>query len=144
MDTKFSSAIHTLILIAESPSPMTSEDIAASVGTNASYIRKLTALMKKAGIIDSQRGRGGFSLAKDPEKITFAEIYRAVMEVRDIHVFDIHQNPNDGCIVGKNIQPVLGDMFHEMETELSRSLESMTLADCITKMQSRIEKEDKK
>lgn len=144
MDTKFSSAIHTLILIAESPSPMTSEDIAASVGTNASYIRKLTALMKKVGIIDSQRGRGGFSLAKDPEKITFAEIYRAVMEVRGIHVFDIHQNPNDGCIVGKNIQPVLGDMFHEMETELSRSLESMTLADCITKMQSRIEKEDKK
>ena len=70
MDTKFSSAIHTLILIAESPLPMTSDDIAASVGTNASYIRKLTALMKKAGIIDSHRGRGGFSLSKDPEKVT--------------------------------------------------------------------------
>lgn len=144
MDTKFSSAIHTLILIAESPSPMTSEDIAASVGTNASYIRKLTALMKKAGIIESQRGRGGFSLTKDPEGITFAEIYRAVMEVGEIHVFDIHKNPNDECIVGKNIQPVLGNMFHEMEEELSRSLESMTLADCISRMQSRIEREDKK
>ena len=35
------------------------------------------------------------------------------MEVGEIHVFDIHQNPNDSCIVGKNIQPVLGDMFHE-------------------------------
>ncbi|WP_270302566.1 RrF2 family transcriptional regulator [Baileyella intestinalis] len=143
MDTKFSSAIHTLILISESPLPMTSDDIAASVGTNASYIRKLTALMKKAGIIDSHRGRGGFSLAKDPEKVTFAEIYCAVMEVGEIHVFDIHQNPNDSCIVGKNIQPVLGDMFHEMERELSRSLEHMTLAGCISKMKNRIKKEDR-
>ena len=41
MDTRFSSAVHTLILIAASEKPMTSEDIAGSVGTNASYIRKI-------------------------------------------------------------------------------------------------------
>ena len=42
MDTRFSSAIHTLILISEAESPMTSEQIAVSVGTNASYIRKIS------------------------------------------------------------------------------------------------------
>ena len=42
MDTRFSSAIHMLILISEAETPMTSEEIAASVGTNASYIRKVT------------------------------------------------------------------------------------------------------
>ena len=36
MDTRFSSAIHTLILISEAETPMTSEEIAKSVGTNAS------------------------------------------------------------------------------------------------------------
>ena len=47
MDNKFSSAIHTLILISESETPITSENIAHSVGTNASYIRKIIGLLKK-------------------------------------------------------------------------------------------------
>ncbi len=47
MDVKFSSAIHMLILISESEDVMTSEEIATSVGTNASYIRKLSGLLKK-------------------------------------------------------------------------------------------------
>ena len=38
MDTRFSSAIHTLILLSEAETPMTSEQIAESVGTNARYI----------------------------------------------------------------------------------------------------------
>ena len=62
MDTRFSSAIHMLILISESTEPLTSEDIAASVGTNASYIRKIIGLLKKKDIIESHRGVSGFTL----------------------------------------------------------------------------------
>ena len=61
MDTRFSSAIHTLIMIAGADTPITSELIAESVGTNASYIRKVTGLLKKKGIIDSRQGVSGFS-----------------------------------------------------------------------------------
>ena len=46
MDTRFSSAIHILIMIAGSEQPLTSEAIANSVGTNPSYIRKVTGLLK--------------------------------------------------------------------------------------------------
>ena len=52
MDTKFSSSIHALILISESEMPMNSDQIAESVGTNPSYIRKLTTRFSKAGIIE--------------------------------------------------------------------------------------------
>ena len=45
MDTRFSSAIHTLILIAGAEKPLTSDRIAKSVGTNASYIRRITGLL---------------------------------------------------------------------------------------------------
>ena len=54
-DTRFSSAIHMLILIAGAETPMTSEQIARSVGTNASHIRKLAGLLKKQAIIASRR-----------------------------------------------------------------------------------------
>ena len=66
MDTKFSSAIHALILISESETPMNSEQIAVSVGTNASYIRKLTTRLRKAEIIEGRPGISGFRLVRKP------------------------------------------------------------------------------
>lgn len=96
MDTKFSSAIHALILISESETPMNSEQIATSVGTNASYIRKLTTRLRIAEIIEGHRGISGFRLIRKPEDISLLEIYKSVMEIDSLHLFDIHQNPNDG------------------------------------------------
>lgn len=138
MDTKFSSAIHTLILISEANPPMNSDQIATSVGTNGSYIRKLTARLKKSGIIEGHKGISGFELKKLPAAISLLDIYKSVMDVNYIHIFDIHQNPNDRCIVGANIEPVLSGMFHELETQLQLKLSKTTLADCIIAMQSNI------
>lgn len=143
MDTKFSSSIHMLILICESETPMNSEQIATSVGTNASYIRKLTTRLSKAGIIEGRRGVSGFRLIKNPEDISLLDIYKAVMETDKLHLFDLHQNPNDACIVGHNIRPVLGDMFRDMEESVEKRLQGMTLADCIRNMQEYIRESNK-
>ena len=134
MDTKLSSAIHALILISQSETPMNSDQIAASVGTNPSYIRKLTTRLSKAGIIEGHPGVSGFHLLQKPEQISLFAVYRAVMETDSLHLFDLHQNPNDTCIVGHNIRPVLGRMFRDMEMDIENRLQSMTLADCITDM----------
>ena len=104
MDTKFSVAVHVLILISEAPTPITSDQMAGSVGTNASYIRKVLALLKKAEIVDGHRGISGYRLTAAPEKLTLLQIYQAVMEEPKIHLLDIHQNPSDQCIVGRHIR----------------------------------------
>ena len=139
MDTKFSVAIHVIILILESPNPISSDQMAESVGTNASYIRKILALLKKAGIVDCHRGIIGYSLTSAPEQLTLLQVYQAVMEEPKIHLLDIHQNPSDQCAVGRHIRPVLTDMFADIEQAFSRSLAEKTLADCITDMRKRIE-----
>lgn len=141
MDTRFSTAIHTLIMIAGAEEPMTSEEIAVSVGTNASYIRKITALLKKSGILDSRQGVRGFRLQKAPEDLTLAEVYRAVGETERVQVFDLHQNPSDRCIVGRHIRPVLTDVFREIEEKAEQELKSRTLADCMDRMRVEIDKE---
>ena len=79
MDTKFSVAVHVLILISEAPNPLSSDQIAGSVGTNASYIRKILSLLKKSGMIDSHRGVSGYVLTNTPDQITLLGIYQAVM-----------------------------------------------------------------
>ena len=139
MDTKFSVAVHVLILISEAPTPVNSEQMAESVGTNASYIRKILALLKKAELVDGRRGISGYSLTAAPEQLTLLQIYQAVMEEPKIHLLDIHQNPNDQCVVGRHIRPVLTDMFSDMEDAVTRSLAGKTLADCIADIRKRIE-----
>ena len=141
MDNKFSSAIHTLVLIAEADRPITSEDIARSVGTNASYIRKIIGLLKKKDIIESHRGVSGFALKSKSEDLTLLQIYQAVNETERPCLFDLHQNPNDECIVGRHIKPVLADMFAEIEAAFSCMLAGKTLADCISGIRKRLEEE---
>ena len=64
MDTKFSVALHILTIISESKEVLSSQALAESVGTTASYLRKVIALLKNAGLITSQQGRSGFQLSK--------------------------------------------------------------------------------
>ena len=143
MDTKFSTAIHLLILVSEAEQPMSSEQIETSVGTNPSYVRKVAARLSRTGIIEGRRGRSGFALLKAPEDISMLEVYRAVEQTDSVHVFDIHQNPSDECIVGRNIRPVLGGMFRHAEQVVEDELAGATLADCMARMRERIDNDEK-
>lgn len=139
MDTKFSVAVHLLILISESPEPLNSEQMAGSVGTNASYIRKILSLLKKGGIVDGHRGIGGYTLNVVPNRLTLLAVYRAVTEEPKIHLFDIHQNPNDKCVVGRHIKPMLSGMFGKIEKSFADLLDTKTLADCISEIKNEID-----
>ena len=139
MDTKFSVAVHILILISESPPPINSDQIAMSVGTNASYVRKILALLKKAGIVHGHQGISGYSLLFAPKRLTLLQIYQAVMEQPKPHLLDVHQTPSDRCIVGQHIRTVLTGMFADVEDTFARSLSDKTLADCIADIRKRME-----
>ncbi|MBQ7688421.1 MAG: Rrf2 family transcriptional regulator [Clostridia bacterium] len=139
MDTRFSSALHMLILISEAETPMTSEQIAGSVGTNATYIRKIAGSLKKAGIIESRQGVRGFTLLIPSERLTLLSIYRAVNGSSCVSLFDLHQNPNDRCIVGKHIKPVLQKEFSSLESVVSQALNGRTLKNIIDMMRNEID-----
>ena len=56
---------------------------------------------------------------------------------------DIHQNPSDACIVGRNIRPVLSGMFRHAEQVVEDELAGATLADCMARMRERIDNDEK-
>ena len=120
---------------------MTSDFIAQSVGTNASYIRKVCGLLKRRGIIESRQGVSGFTLLVPPEELTLRDVYEAVSESDQVHVFDLHQNPNDECVVGRHIRPVLSEVFRGIEQRAELELSQTTLVDCMQKMRTSIDKE---
>ncbi len=130
MDTRFSVAVHALILISESDIPLTSGQIASSAGVNPSYIRRVLTLLRNAGIISAHRGVRGFAMNTDKDSLTLLQIHKAVTD-GNLPLFDIHQNPNDQCVVGRHIQPVLSNMFQDLKLELSLKMQKITLRDCI-------------
>ncbi len=138
MDTRFSVAVHVLILISESPEPIGSDEMARSVGTNASYIRKILGSLKKADIVSSHRGVAGFSLSVPPEQLTLLRVYQAVTEESGGHLLDIHQNASDECVVGRHIKPVLTGMFAQAESAFTCALSGQTLAQCVAAIRSRL------
>ena len=66
------------------------------------------------------------------------QIYQAVTEGTKVHILDIHRNPNDKCVVGHYIQPVLSGIFADVEDTFAKSLAGKTLADCIDDIKKRM------
>lgn len=113
---------------------MRSKALATSVGTNASYIRKVIALLKNAGLIQSHQGKTGYQLSKSPKDITLLNIYFATQEVSHISLFPVHQNSNPDCPVGKHIQGAVSPLFANAESQLEKELAHQTLEDVINNL----------
>ena len=132
MDTKFSVALHILIFISETDKIVSSELLANSVNTNSSHIRKIIALLKKGGLIESQQGKTGMTLAKSTKDITLADVYQIVYPNK--HLVNIHEGANIECPVGNNIENLLQPVFNEAQDAFYNKLASKTLEQLIKEL----------
>ena len=132
MDTKFSMALHIAVFISETEKVVTSEVLAASIGTNASHIRKITNLLKESDIIESQQGKKRMVLKVNPEDLTLDRIYRTVYPEK--HLLHIHETANRQCPIGANIREALLPIFEESERSLTMNLGNKTLRSFIQDM----------
>ena len=108
--------------------PLRSEDIAERARTNPTVIRRLLTMLSRAGITTSQLGLGGGSLlAREPERITLLDIYRAVEEP------DLFAGPrcppDEMCPIGGTIGAVLERHTERAEAALERELAATSLAE---------------
>lgn len=130
MDTKYSVALHLMMFISETDKTATSDIIAKSVNTNSSHIRKIATLLKNANLIESNQGKSGFSLSKNPSEITLADIYVALYENKKI--LNIHGEPNLDCPLGSRVKSVIQPLFDAAEEAVIHSLQQQTLKDLIS------------
>lgn len=132
MDTKFSIALHVLAYIEETGSTVTSELLAKSVGTNASHIRKILALLKDANIIESQQGKKGITLKIKANELSLDKIYFGVYPEKEL--LHIHDTANPDCPIGATIKKALLPIFEASERQLVLNLKSKTLKSLIEDM----------
>lgn len=130
ISSRFTMAIHMFACIDTfTDQKMTSDFMAASIGTNPVIVRKLLQQLKAAGLIEVSRGTGGVTVTKPLSEITFLDIYKAVECTPDEELFHFHENPNQACPVGRNIHHVLDDKLEKVQEAMERELAAITLAD---------------
>ena len=130
ISSRFTMAIHMFACIDTfTDQKMTSDFMAASIGTNPVIVRKLLQQLKAAGLFEVSRGTGGVTVTKPLNEITFLDIYKAVECTPDEELFHFHENPNQACPVGKNIHHVLDDKLAKVQEAMERELAAITLAD---------------
>lgn len=140
ISSRFTMAIHMFTCIDTfSDQKMTSDFMAASIGTNPVIVRKLLQQLKAAGLIEVSRGTGGVTITRPLDKITFLDVYKAVECAPDEELFHFHENPNQKCPVGKNIHKVLDSRLLKVQKAMEDELASMTLADVKTDVDKCIE-----
>lgn len=130
VSTRFSDAIHILAFLnIYQDTKLSSENIANSVMTSPVVVRRIMGALQKASLICTTHGSPNPRLAKDPQQITLLDIYYAVEGHRQL--FNIDETTNPECIVGGNIQKVLGSVYEEVQNAALGRLARITLDDVI-------------
>ena len=128
--TRLSDAVHILAFIALYPDcDLTSNKLAESIQTNPAYVRQLMSALRKGGLLVSVKGHPRPALAREPEKITLLDAYRAVEGNKPLLHQDIHTNPD--CGVGVNIQLALRDCYGLVQARAEETMRSITLQEIL-------------
>lgn len=134
MNSEFSIALHCLLILSHHSNKMiTSDTIANSACVHPVRIRKILSLLKRNGYIHTKEGAGGgVSLASDPNQITLDEIYQLTS-------FGTLKpkcpQKNEQCLVGANIEKVLGNIFYQAEQQVRGFLHQFTIRDVLAFIQ---------
>ena len=118
--------------------PVRSEDLANSVNTNPVVVRRILALLQKAGLVISKPGRyGGTKLGRPANAISLRDVYEAVEEETLFHGH--YKGPNPNCAIGSCIDDVLAAPLAEAQLAMKEALSRYTIDGLVQSIFSRFE-----
>src|SRR6185295_1538426 len=130
-NTQFSIAIHLMADLGYGHGEaVTSNQLAMSVNTSPSFVRRTLAKLSKAGLVRTTTGKSGScALAKNAQKISLLQIYKAVGVPK---TFSIHEYPvQKACPVSCHIYGSVDKVLNKTQKAFEQSLSKMRLADVI-------------
>ena len=136
-NTQFSIAVHLMIALGFGCGRQaTSTELAASINTSPSFVRRILAKLSKANLVSTTLGKSGScALAKKPEEISLLEIYSAVDAPK---AFAIHDYPvQNNCRVSCNIEATMTRVLTGAQKSFEENLQETSLAEVIADINCR-------
>jgi DNA-binding IscR family transcriptional regulator len=129
--------LHVLLHMAGTGKPVTSEQLAGYLDTNAVVVRRTMSGLREAGIVRSEKGHGGgWTIARDLSAITLADIYAGLGAPALFAIGNRNDNPN--CLVEKAVNKALADTLREAEAMVVSRLGGVSLADIAADFRDRM------
>jgi Rrf2 family protein len=115
---------------------VTSDELAQSVNTEPTFVRKSLSKLAKAGLVVTTRGKHGFcALSRAPETISLEEIYLAS---EPPPTFAMHTYPVEkACPISSNIKECMSLIQQQTQGIVQASLSKITLASLVKGIKQR-------
>lgn len=131
-NARFATAIHIMTLLAYwKDELLSSEHLSGSININPVLVRKEISNLRQHGLVESKEGKGGGTrLAKAAKDILMSDIYHAV---RQSALLGRSNEPNPDCLIGRQINDHITQLYIKAEQTIIDQFGKMTLADFIKK-----------
>jgi Rrf2 family transcriptional repressor of oqxAB len=139
LDVRFSSALKAMLLLGhadEQGSPvLSSTQLARSLNTNPSLVRKMMVPLVRDGLVASIKGRGGgVRLGRPADQIALREIYRSA--IGDKPLWAPRADGPRECLVTNHSAQYFANLTDETETAAFGALAGRTLADSLDELRA--------
>ncbi|MNK11971.1 putative HTH-type transcriptional regulator YwnA [compost metagenome] len=112
---------------------MTSDELASSVRTNPTVVRRLVSKLVEAGMLDSFKGKsGGVKFTKAAKEISLKDIYMVVSGKPLINTSE--KEPYKACAVSCSMGKLMDDVAKGLECQSMKYLSSISLSDLASKV----------
>lgn len=112
---------------------MTSDQLASSIRTNPTVVRRLLAKLSEAGLLESFKGKsGGVILNKSPKEITLKDIYLATTDKKLLCTPE--KEPSKSCLVSCSMKKIMLEVVDGLEEQSLSYLSRIRLSDLTSKI----------
>ncbi len=130
MNGDFTLAVHALVFLNHKKEIVSSNILADNICTHSARVRKVMALLKKAGLVETKEGRqsGGYLFTLDAEAITLKDVAAAVSAM--FVSSDWRSGSMDmACMVASGMGEIMDGIYTELNTLCYDRLSKITVAD---------------
>lgn len=129
-NTRFSDTIHVLTYVAYfEGKKITSQEMASSLATSPSLVRKIMANLKQHHLLVATHGTTNLTLARRPAEISLRDIYRTLPDEPPLLKVDEHTS--DQCPVGVAVPQTLNHYYQEIQAAAEARMARISLQDVL-------------
>jgi Rrf2 family protein len=137
VNTQFSIAVHLMAGLAHRCGrDTTSANLAMSVNTSPSFVRRILAKLSRAGLVETATGKAGACwLARDAKDISLRDIYEAVDAPKAFAIHDYTELKS--CPVSCHIKAALDRALDKTQKAMEDKLDEMSLAQILADVKTK-------
>ena len=124
----FTIAVHALVYLNHRQETLSSEELSENICTNPARVRKVMAMLHRAGLVEVRPGKyGGYRFVLDPSGVTLLRICKAV-ETPPVPAGWRLGEIDAPCLVASGMAEVMEQVRDSLNAACYERLSSMTVA----------------